>query len=100
MPVRLVEPRAGEYPSFFTVCRRRELDPAFLAPSGIIIPIALVALELYLAWHYRARFRPMLAAARMLFNRSAPHDRIVDRQPRRAPGEEGACCVLSSLLLR
>lgn len=35
---------------------------AFLAPSGIIIPIALVVLELYLAWHYRARFRPMLVA--------------------------------------
>jgi uncharacterized membrane protein YphA (DoxX/SURF4 family) len=35
---------------------------AFLAPTGMVIPLALVALELYLAWHYRARFRPMLAA--------------------------------------
>ncbi len=50
---------------------------AFLAPTGMVIPLALVAVELYLAWHYRARVRPMLAARAMLFNRSAPHDRIV-----------------------
>jgi uncharacterized membrane protein YphA (DoxX/SURF4 family) len=36
---------------------------AILAPSGMIwIPFAILALEIYLAWHYRARFRPMLAA--------------------------------------
>ena len=34
---------------------------AFLAPADIAIPVGLVALELYLAWTYRAAFRPMLA---------------------------------------
>jgi hypothetical protein len=35
---------------------------AFLAPSGIGIGLVLVALTLYLAWSYRAAYRPMLAA--------------------------------------
>ena len=35
---------------------------AFLAPSGIGMPIVLLALELYLAWTYRQVFRPMLAS--------------------------------------
>lgn len=35
---------------------------AFLAPSGIAMPIVIVLLELYLAWSYRAVYRPMLAA--------------------------------------
>lgn len=35
---------------------------AFLAPSGIALGLVLLALELYLAWSYRAAFRPMLAA--------------------------------------
>lgn len=34
----------------------------FLYPSAIVIPLVVVALELYLAWVYRAAFKPMLAA--------------------------------------
>jgi hypothetical protein len=34
----------------------------FLAPSGSGPGLVLLALELYLAWSYRAAFRPMLAA--------------------------------------
>jgi hypothetical protein len=34
---------------------------AFLAPSGIVPGLVLFALELYLAWSYRAAYRPMLA---------------------------------------
>jgi hypothetical protein len=34
----------------------------FLAPSGLALPLILVALELHLAWTYRSVFRPMLAA--------------------------------------
>ena len=33
-----------------------------LAPSGAVISIVILALELYLAWAYRSAFRPMLAA--------------------------------------
>ena len=34
---------------------------AFLAPSGVTVPVVLLILELYLAWTYRHLFRPMLA---------------------------------------
>jgi uncharacterized membrane protein YphA (DoxX/SURF4 family) len=34
----------------------------FLAPSGIALPLAVLAAELYLAWTYRAAFAPMLRA--------------------------------------
>ena len=34
----------------------------FLEPSGLVIAIVFLAFELYLAWVYRAAFRPMLAA--------------------------------------
>jgi len=34
----------------------------FLAPSGIAMPLALLAAEIYLAWTYRAAFAPMLRA--------------------------------------
>jgi uncharacterized membrane protein YphA (DoxX/SURF4 family) len=34
----------------------------FLAPSGLVLPLALLAAELYLAWTYRAAFAPMLKA--------------------------------------
>lgn len=34
---------------------------AFLAPQGLAIPVVLLALHLYLAWSYRAVYRPMLA---------------------------------------
>ena len=35
---------------------------AFLAPSGIVMAVVILALELYLAWSYRSAFRAMLAA--------------------------------------
>jgi uncharacterized membrane protein YphA (DoxX/SURF4 family) len=35
---------------------------AFLAPSGLPLPIVVVALELFLAWSYRSAFRPLLVA--------------------------------------
>ena len=35
----------------------------FLAPSGLPIPLAVLAAEIYLAWTYRAAFAPMLRAA-------------------------------------
>jgi hypothetical protein len=34
----------------------------FLAPEGVVMAVAILALERYLAWAYRAAFRPMLAA--------------------------------------
>jgi hypothetical protein len=34
---------------------------AFLAPSGVAVPIVLLALEVCLAWAYRGAYRPMLA---------------------------------------
>ncbi len=34
----------------------------FLAPGGLLIPVVLTALEIYLAWAYRAHFVPMLQA--------------------------------------
>ena len=35
---------------------------AFLAPEGLPMAVVVAVLELYLAWAYRASFRPMLAA--------------------------------------
>jgi uncharacterized membrane protein YphA (DoxX/SURF4 family) len=35
---------------------------SLLAPSGIAVPLVVLALEIYLAWTYRDVFRPMLAA--------------------------------------
>ena len=35
---------------------------AFLEPAMIGVPLVLLALEIFLAWSYRAAFRPMLAA--------------------------------------
>jgi hypothetical protein len=35
---------------------------ALLAPSGIILVLVILALELYLAWSFRHAFGPMLAA--------------------------------------
>jgi uncharacterized membrane protein YphA (DoxX/SURF4 family) len=34
----------------------------FLAPSGLALPLVVLAAELYLAWSYRAAFAPMLHA--------------------------------------
>jgi uncharacterized membrane protein YphA (DoxX/SURF4 family) len=47
---------------------------AFLAPAGIVVPLVVFALEVYLAWAYRAAFRPMLAA------RVAPSSAATTRQ--------------------
>jgi uncharacterized membrane protein YphA (DoxX/SURF4 family) len=41
---------------------------AFLAASGLGLPLVLLALELYLAWSYRDAFAPMLQA------RTAPRE--------------------------
>ena len=35
---------------------------AFLAPAGIVLPLVVLALEVFLAWGYRGVYRPMLAA--------------------------------------
>ncbi len=35
---------------------------AFLAPEGVGMSVVILALELYLAWCYRAAYRPLLAA--------------------------------------
>jgi len=35
---------------------------AFLAPAGILVPLALLSTELTLAWSYRGAFAPMLRA--------------------------------------
>jgi uncharacterized membrane protein YphA (DoxX/SURF4 family) len=35
---------------------------AFLAPSGIALPLVVLALEIFLAWSYRGAYAPMLAA--------------------------------------
>jgi uncharacterized membrane protein YphA (DoxX/SURF4 family) len=35
---------------------------AFLAPAGIVLPLVVLGLEVYLAWGYRGVYRPMLAA--------------------------------------
>jgi len=34
----------------------------FLAGSGVVMPVVLIAFTLHLAWTYRAAFQPMLAA--------------------------------------
>ena len=34
----------------------------FLAPSGLVVAVIVLALNLYLAWAYRRVYRPMLAA--------------------------------------
>ena len=35
---------------------------AFLAPSGLVIALVVLSLEVYLAWTQRSAYRPMLAA--------------------------------------
>ncbi len=35
---------------------------AFLAPAGLLLPVLVVGLEIYLAWIYRASFAPALQA--------------------------------------
>ena len=44
---------------------------AFLAPSGVGMAGVIVALEIYLAWAYRAAFRPMLAMRASPIQRTA-----------------------------
>jgi uncharacterized membrane protein YphA (DoxX/SURF4 family) len=43
---------------------------AFLAPSGLAVPIVVLALEVFLAWAYRSAYLPMLQAKVDL---GAPH---------------------------
>jgi uncharacterized membrane protein YphA (DoxX/SURF4 family) len=43
----------------------------FLEPSGLPIPLAVLAAELYLAWSYRAAFAPMLHARTPLTERAS-----------------------------
>lgn len=38
----------------------------FYAPSGLAMPVVLLALQLFLAWKYRAAFAPMLSAKHQL----------------------------------
>jgi uncharacterized membrane protein YphA (DoxX/SURF4 family) len=35
---------------------------AFLAPSGLALPLVILLLEVFLAWSYRDAYRPMLGA--------------------------------------
>lgn len=42
----------------------------FLEPSGLPLPLALLAAELYLAWTYRAAFAPMLRLRKPLPQRA------------------------------
>ena len=34
---------------------------AFLAPSGVVLAAAIIAIQIYLAWTYRSAYRPLLA---------------------------------------
>jgi putative oxidoreductase len=43
----------------------------FLQPSGLPLPLAILAAELYLAWSYRSAFAPMLHLRTALPQRSA-----------------------------
>jgi uncharacterized membrane protein YphA (DoxX/SURF4 family) len=48
----------------------------FLAPSGMVLPLAVLVAEIYLAWTYRAAFAPMLRARTPLPERATgavPH---------------------------
>jgi uncharacterized membrane protein YphA (DoxX/SURF4 family) len=54
----------------------------FLAPAGIGLALLVLLLEIYLAWTYRAAYRPMLAA-KAEPKVSARHTPIVARVPAR-----------------
>lgn len=49
---------------------------AFLAPSGLLMALVVVALEGYLAWSYRDVFRPMLSANVRTTESKAPAQRF------------------------
>jgi putative oxidoreductase len=51
---------------------------AFLAPAGLALPIVLLALELYLAWSYRAAYAPMLQTRVTPAQSTAPRLRTAD----------------------
>jgi hypothetical protein len=53
-----------------------------LAPGGLLVPLVVLAAELYLAWSYRAAFAPMLQARTV----SAGHEVSLPRPARVAPG--------------
>jgi hypothetical protein len=42
-------------PVLLNIC----LFHAFLAPAGVVLPLLLAGIELYLAWVYRAVYRPL-----------------------------------------
>ena len=48
----------------------------FLAPSGVPLPAALLAAELYLAWSYRDAFAPMLHARTAVTRRHLPAEPV------------------------
>jgi hypothetical protein len=45
----------------------------FLAPSGLGIPLLVLALEVFLAWSYGDAFRPLLSASSRVFTDSIPN---------------------------
>ena len=51
----------------------------FLAPSGVLLSLAMLAAEIFLAWSYRAAFAPMLRARVAL----APEPAIAEAKPAR-----------------
>jgi uncharacterized membrane protein YphA (DoxX/SURF4 family) len=55
---------------------------AFLAPAGLALPVVVLALEIVLAWSYRASFRSVLQARTVLSPDSRPAT-AADPQPSR-----------------
>jgi uncharacterized membrane protein YphA (DoxX/SURF4 family) len=49
---------------------------AVLAPSGLIVAVVLLGLELYLAYSYRDVFRPLLSATQKTTDARAPQQRF------------------------
>ncbi len=49
---------------------------AVLAPTGLVMALVLVALEVYLAYSYRDVFRPILSASQKTTDAKEPHQRF------------------------
>lgn len=49
---------------------------AFLAPAGLVVPLVLTALGLYLAYAHRAAFAPLLRARTSLVDGAVPRSRL------------------------
>jgi hypothetical protein len=56
---------------------------AFLAPSGLALPVVILGLEIFLAWSYRASFRGVLQARAMPSSDGQPAP-SADPQPSRS----------------